>query len=69
MLQTPYKQSPSNRTLFKCEENPELKREYKENKYEKKPERKREFEENKYEKKKNDPKIKYEAYKLFIASR
>ena len=52
MLQTPYKQSPSNRTLFKCEENPELKREYKENKYEKKPERKREFEENKYEKKK-----------------
>ena len=51
MLQTPYKQSPSNRTLFKCEENPELKREYKENKYEKKPERKREFEENKYEKK------------------
>ena len=52
MLQTPYKQSRSNRTLFKYEENPELKREYKENKYEKKPERKREFEENKYEKKK-----------------
>ena len=68
MLKTPYKQNPSNRTLFKYEENPELKREYNESKHEKKPEPKREFEDNKYEKK-NDPKRKCEAYKLFIASR
>ena len=51
MLKTPYKQNPSNRTSFKYEENPELKRKYKENKYEKKPEPKREFEENKYDNK------------------